>query len=161
MGYSKAVPFPYLNKRAFRAILLLISFAFSSLVTLPAKRCYRTREQLNMGETKKCRWCKVEKSVSEFYWDRKNSNYLFICRKCDNKRNYENKRKRGHYTSNQFYARKLVYVAKRNGTLKEKPCEVCGELKVDAHHYKGYERENWLDVKWLCPTHHNLVHHPR
>lgn len=37
----------------------------------------------------------------------------------------------------------------------KQPCEVCGELKVDAHH-DDYERP--LDVRWLCRKHH-MEHH--
>ncbi len=114
----------------------------------------------NLEETKRCSHCRIVKNRLEFYYDKQKKTQLFICRKCDNKRNSENKKKRGHYSSNQFRARLLVHTSVKRGILVRKPCEVCGELKVHAHHYKGYERENWLDVKWLCPFHHNLVHHP-
>ena len=43
----------------------------------------------------------------------------------------------------------------RDGRLIRKPCEVCGEIKVDAHH-DDYERP--LDVRWLCRTHHSEHH---
>lgn len=43
----------------------------------------------------------------------------------------------------------------RNGLLTRNPCEVCGELKVDAHH-DDYMRP--LDVRWLCRKHHNEHH---
>ena len=55
-------------------------------------------------------------------------------------------------------ARMAVYRAKKNGTLVEKPCEVCGEKKVHAHHFKGYLKENYLIVKWLCNEHHRITH---
>lgn len=42
-----------------------------------------------------------------------------------------------------------------NGTLKKQPCEVCGEMKVDAHH-DDYSKP--LSVRWLCRKHH-LAHH--
>lgn len=44
------------------------------------------------------------------------------------------------------------------GKIKRKPCEVCGEKKSQGHHYKGYEKEHWLDVQWLCVKHHKEVH---
>lgn len=43
----------------------------------------------------------------------------------------------------------------RGGVLIKQPCEVCGELKVDAHH-DDYEKP--LDVRWLCKKHH-AEHH--
>lgn len=45
----------------------------------------------------------------------------------------------------------VVFVAKRNGTLKQSPCEVCGETKSQAHH-EDYAKP--LDVRWLCKRHH-------
>ncbi len=39
----------------------------------------------------------------------------------------------------------------RDGRLEKKPCEFCGEIKVEAHHH-DYSRP--LDVVWLCKAHH-------
>lgn len=44
-----------------------------------------------------------------------------------------------------------------NGTLVKQPCEVCGALKVEAHH-DDYSKP--LDVRWLCRIHH-IEHHNR
>lgn len=41
------------------------------------------------------------------------------------------------------------------GLIVRKPCEVCGEIKTDAHH-DDYNKP--LDVRWLCRKHH-LRHH--
>ena len=52
-------------------------------------------------------------------------------------------------------ARKAVYRAKRSGRLFPGACCVCGMIEgVEAHHYRGYAREHWLDVEWLCREHH-------
>jgi hypothetical protein len=56
-------------------------------------------------------------------------------------------------------AQGAVANAKRKGVLKPEPCEVCGKQKVHAHHYLGYERANWLKVKWLCQSHHYWAHY--
>jgi hypothetical protein len=48
-------------------------------------------------------------------------------------------------------AHKKVYVEVRAGRLKKEPCEVCGEVKVHAHH-DDYSKP--LKVRWLCPIHH-------
>ena len=50
-------------------------------------------------------------------------------------------------------AHRKVYGALRNGTLFKKPCEVCGEIKVSAHH-DDYNKP--LKIKWLCKIHHTL-----
>jgi len=52
-------------------------------------------------------------------------------------------------------ARGMVNRDIARGKLKKKPCEVCGALNVEAHHHKGYEIENALDIQWLCPPHHD------
>lgn len=56
---------------------------------------------------------------------------------------------------NKALARAAVNRSIRRGKLKRKPCEACGNLKSEAHHFKGYEREFWLEVKWLCKEHHD------
>lgn len=43
----------------------------------------------------------------------------------------------------------------RDGKLIKQPCEKCGELKVEAHHY-DYSRP--LEVNWLCKKCH-AEHH--
>lgn len=43
------------------------------------------------------------------------------------------------------------------GKLIPKPCEVCGSLKVEAHHYNGYAKESAYDLRWLCKEHHGAL----
>lgn len=52
-------------------------------------------------------------------------------------------------------AYRAVYVAKRNGTLKPKPCRRCGNVKAEAHH-DDYSKP--LKVIWLCKQHHEERH---
>jgi DNA-directed RNA polymerase subunit RPC12/RpoP len=52
-------------------------------------------------------------------------------------------------------ARAQVTSAIRAGRLVRQPCEVCGAVKVDAHH-DDYSRP--LDVRWLCRAHHRQHH---
>lgn len=57
-------------------------------------------------------------------------------------------------------ARLAVHRALRKGVLKRQPCTQCGSTRnVDGHHYRGYEREHWLDVRWLCRKCHAQEHH--
>jgi len=38
-------------------------------------------------------------------------------------------------------------------------CQACGAVgKVEGHHYRGYAREFWLDVRWLCKICHGREH---
>lgn len=65
-------------------------------------------------------------------------------------------RKRGrHGTAEQKRARDVVFRAKRNGTLKPQPCEVCRDEEVHAHH-DDYSKP--LEVRWLCRRHHGQTH---
>jgi Protein of unknown function (DUF3102) len=50
-------------------------------------------------------------------------------------------------------ARDLVRKALNAGELQRQPCEVCLDLKVEAHH-DDYSRP--LDVRWFCVRHHAL-----
>ena len=43
----------------------------------------------------------------------------------------------------------------RMGNITRKPCEVCGDVKAEAHH-DDYSKP--LDVRWLCFTHHREAH---
>lgn len=53
-------------------------------------------------------------------------------------------------------ARSVVSHAIRKGTLiRPEKCEFCSANgRVEAHHHKGYEKENWLEVVWLCKKCH-------
>jgi len=55
----------------------------------------------------------------------------------------------------KYLAYLAVTNAKRIGFLKVKPCQVCGDLKVNAHH-EDYDRP--FEVLWLCPAHHKKLH---
>jgi hypothetical protein len=50
---------------------------------------------------------------------------------------------------------KKVQYALSIGKILKKPCRVCGKKSTHAHH-KDYAKP--LDVVWLCPKHHKLLH---
>lgn len=67
---------------------------------------------------------------------------------------------RGHRQYRQRYperaaAHNAVSNAIRDGRLARMPCEICGDLKVHAHH-TDYSKP--LDVMWLCRRHHLEQH---
>lgn len=49
----------------------------------------------------------------------------------------------------------LVGNALRDGKLFKQPCEVCGDTEAHAHH-DDYDKP--LEVRWLCPVHHEAWH---
>lgn len=51
-----------------------------------------------------------------------------------------------------------VGIAVKNGKLVRQPCIDCGDLKVQAHHPRGYDDEHALDIEWLCRRHHMVRH---
>jgi hypothetical protein len=57
--------------------------------------------------------------------------------------------------ADRYAAHMAVAVAKQQGKLQAKPCEVCGNERADAHH-DDYSRP--LDVMWLCRLHHAERH---
>jgi hypothetical protein len=52
-------------------------------------------------------------------------------------------------------ARSAVARAIKTGKITRQPCEICGDIKSQAHHtdYRKY-----YEVKWLCFKHHREAH---
>jgi hypothetical protein len=53
----------------------------------------------------------------------------------------------------------VTYALRKGSLVKAATCQHqgCDETKVQAHHHKGYAREHWEDVMWLCRKHHGLT----
>lgn len=52
-------------------------------------------------------------------------------------------------------AKNITSIAIRDKKLTKQPCEICGEVEVQAHH-EDYSKP--LEVRWLCIKHHNEHH---
>jgi hypothetical protein len=121
-----------------------------------------------------CKTCKAKKrakyyqehkeqfKIYQHEWDVKNKDKVKMYKKRNGWKYREKINKSSLIYLNKFpekhKARVLVAKLIREGVLIKQPCEVCGELKVDAHHYLGYEEKHWADVKWLCFKHHRELH---
>lgn len=63
----------------------------------------------------------------------------------------------------KIIARRMVQSAVRNGTLSKPTCcprclRLCDKPKeLHAHHFRGYEKPNWLTVEWLCNQCHPKI----
>lgn len=53
------------------------------------------------------------------------------------------------------YARRAV---KSGKIAKADHCERCSGIPVEMHHHRGYAREFWLTISWLCRSCHKLAH---
>lgn len=65
----------------------------------------------------------------------------------------------------QYARRKVVRWVAMGKLVPPTICEECGKEPVrkkrrpiEAHHHKGYDGENAVDVKWLCASCHKLAH---
>lgn len=85
------------------------------------------------------RYCQTCKNTSTTDWAKRNGGHWAVKDKQGKKR---------------AVARKLVFNRVHRGKMERKPCEVCGNPKVEAHHHKGYDGQNAYDVRWLCLQHH-------
>lgn len=132
---------------------------------------------------KKCFKCGAQKDVSCFYRHPKmKDGYLNKCKQCV-KNDLSNYRQSNDYprisdrirsktvkrrehiasVSRRFRANNpLKYKAQtkvgnyiRDNKLVKEPCKVCGAKFVHAHH-EDYSKP--LDVIWLCPRHHAMLH---
>jgi len=125
-----------------------------------------------------CLLCKVSFKVMPFRL--KNGHKLFCSRKClsisngnkvgENAKGENNNSWKGGLSKNNYRyklidksrypekhkAREAVKRAKKSGKLIAKPCFICGDEKVHAHH-EDYLKP--LDVKWMCAECHHAEHH--
>lgn len=125
-------------------------------------------------ETIVCSCCGQELPVTEFYKQRNKNGkiqYKHQCKKCynemrktDEARKKNNEASLRHYYRNkerrQKTAHRAVSRALANGKLvRPTTCSRCGcECLPFAHHVNGYDKENELNIIWLCPACHGEEH---
>lgn len=114
--------------------------------------------QMGDGHLNKCKAC-TKRDVKENYY--KNFEKIQAYEKARfqtphrKKKVYEYANKRKKRNPGKVRARGKVMAALKNGYLVRKPCEVCKETKVQAHH-TDYRKP--LFIKWLCFIHHRQEH---
>ena len=129
---------------------------------------------------KECFKCNTIRPLSEFYRHKAMAdgtlNKCKLCTKADTIKNRKAKinyyreydKRRGNRQTaedtgkyrlnnpNKYSAHILVNNAVRSGKINKGACEICGVfIGVHAHH-DDYSKP--LDVRWLCPEHHNKWH---
>ena len=73
----------------------------------------------------------------------------------NNEKARESRKKWNENNKEKIKAHKRLETAVCNGSLKRLPCEVCGDIKSQAHH-PDYSKP--LEVIWLCQLHHKQLH---
>ncbi|KKM68598.1 hypothetical protein LCGC14_1459310 [marine sediment metagenome] len=116
---------------------------------------------------KKCYRCKKTLELKKFYKNksgiRKHSNLCIKCQK-ETLKKYTKKylkeyRKGGKYYQKTLARNALNFALKKN-KLKKGKCVLRSEKcngQIEAHHYLGYEKEHYYDVRWFCRKHHRIV----
>ncbi len=82
----------------------------------------------------------------------------WLARRIASEPNYiENRKRRLVVDPTRTLASACVRRAIYRGHIKRMQCWVCGDPKSVGHH-ASYARDAWLDVVWLCRSHHKLLH---
>jgi hypothetical protein len=116
---------------------------------------------------KRCYQCKKTLPISNFYKSKSKTsttnNRCILCLKINSNKwmkLYQYK----YHVGGKYYlhslARAALYNAtKRNKIIKPSVCEInidCSK-RIEGHHYLGYDKSNYLNVRWLCSKHHKLA----
>ena len=125
--------------------------------TKPLSEYYKNKSRLD-GRGTFCKMCH-----GEYYKSEKGKE---VNRRCDQ----SEKRKIAHSIRTRLYqikypnrlkARHAVGYEIRVGRLSRpntKQCHCCPKQAQHYHHYKGYTKANWLDIKPICRQCHKRIH---
>lgn len=129
---------------------------------------FEKQRKLIESKTKLCTKCNMEKEKSFFAVSRQHiDGRCPVCKECRataNRTAYAKNPETFKQSVKKWIAKNpeknlahvhLNYELNMGRVSKPVSCEFCGEDKpLEAHHWKGYEKEHWLDVQWLCrPCH--------
>jgi len=52
----------------------------------------------------------------------------------------------------------LNYQIRIGKIVRPSKCSICGDGgRIESHHHKGYAREHWFDVQWVCTRCHKRI----
>lgn len=126
--------------------------------------------------TKKCTKCKQEKSIDEFGISIKGIEHSsYFCKTCNAKiqREYYRKHPDRRIQSTRKWEKNnklkksahwaIDYAVQTKKIIKPTTCQVCHHNSsiIEAHHYMGYEKENRLNVLWVCRGCHKKIEKDR
>lgn len=142
----------------------------------PKGRAYRYCSEC----AKKVKLIKHRVAVKKYDWQNvsKRKNYRYDYDRSElgktKYQRYRNTDKYREYARNRYHsldpnrkgARSGVINAIRDGKLlRSKNCERCKAADwgvkrsmIEAHHFKGYKPDHWLDIQWLCVDCHKKAH---
>ena len=127
----------------------LVKFASQMTSPIDIQKTLRLFERT--GKIKLTKTCESPElfMIELLNWDRYQSEYQ------------RQKKYRGGANKIKLKAQQVVSAALKNGTIKKADhCQRCGKSeKLEAHHYRGYEEQDFLEVLWLCKGCHEEVHH--
>ena len=115
------------------------------------KECSRLAERRRMKDP--VRRKRLNKYRSE--WRKRNRDTINNYRKTDKWKEQEKIRMGRPHNKIKTRTRGTLNGKVRYGKVIRQPCEICGNLKVEAHH-PDYSQP--LKVQWLCIPHHQEIH---
>ena len=129
---------------------------YKCLISKPISDFYKDRAQKS-GISKMCKLCDKLKAKS-YYLRNRNNVLLRVNDYWKTPEGKEVARLKSHRMIEKYpekYKTRLLtrhYI--KTGKITKKPCEICGESKVEVHH-KDYS--DAINVNWYCSYHHRVI----
>lgn len=130
---------------------------FHCLKWLSRQSFYR-HPGMSDGRLGKCKECIKEERRAHYMKNRDRIRAYDKKRERDPRRRERKLEYQRRYRERNGYkviARQRVARALKSGRLSKKPCGICGDTKVEAHHD---DYQDPLQVTWLCFRHHRERH---
>lgn len=156
----------------------------SSCKEIKAHECFPLAKKMATGRHSVCKECHRARIVGKYHSDTEYRKYRSAYRRSKAGKESDKRNKKKHadwyreyhrkYTNDQYHndpvernkkeARAAINAGVRYGFLaRPKECQHPGKYSpkcggaIEAHHFMGYERENWLKVEWLCVMCHKAA----
>ena len=120
----------------------------------PLNEFYK-HSQMADGYLNKCKNCTKKDVHHRRHFTEARERILEYDRKRGNRQNYIDVKKYRELYPKKYKAHAMVNRAVRAKKLFKEPCEICGNINVNAHH-DDYDKP--LNIRWLCSVHHHDWH---